>query len=403
MVCREGEHARLAVVGIDYKTSTLQDREPLQLALEELPQVDELLFSHPGVMEAVAVCTCNRIEFYLVLREKTAAFEVVAAMYREYRQLDLAPLREKFYERTEEHAARHISRLAAGLNSMVLGETQIFGQVKKAYSTACSVKAAGKILHRLFHQAFRTGKQVRDETTIGRGSASVGGVAARIVRKRLAEQFNPVILFIGVNEMIALAAEHLSKADYSHYIFANRTVDRARRMVERFGGRACALEELAAQVEAADVVISCTGSAEPVLTRSLVKQARDQAGNEEILIMDLGVPRDIEESAADLPGVTVLDLDTIHRELAANLEQRALAIKPAEEIVEARVEQFMYWYEAVRREPIYNGLGRQFEEIRAEELTAALTACPAECHAAMEKFSIHLVRRLLQQACRHAE
>ncbi|MFC1475952.1 glutamyl-tRNA reductase [Candidatus Zixiibacteriota bacterium] len=395
--------ARLAVVGINYKTSTLQEREPLQLAIEELPRIDDLLASHAGVMEAAAVCTCNRIEFYLVLREQAAAFDVVAAMYREYRDLDIVPLRGKFYERTEDHAVRHVSRLAAGLNSMVLGETQIFGQIKKAYSTACSIKAAGKILHRLFHLAFRIGKRVREETTIGRGAVSVGGVAARLVGERLADRTDPVILFIGVNEMISLAAEHLCKAGYQRCIFANRTVENARRLADHFGGSVCSLDDLAGQIGEADVVITCTGSSAPVITKPLAEDALGRSAKKDILIMDLGVPRDVENAAGALPGITLFDLDDIHRELNAGLEERASAIKPAEEIVEAKVEQFMYWYEAVRREPIYNGLGQQFENIRAEELRAILNDCPTECRATVEKFSVRLIRRLLQQTCRQSE
>jgi glutamyl-tRNA reductase len=151
----------LAVVGISHQTSTIEEREPLQLGRDELPQVDSSLVSLPGVHEATAICTCNRIEFYLVLRDAGAAGDVVAQMYRERRNLDLSSLRDTLYERVDGDAVRHLLRVAAGVDSMVLGETQIFGQIKQAYTQACSVKSAGKILHRLFHQAFRTGKRVR--------------------------------------------------------------------------------------------------------------------------------------------------------------------------------------------------------------------------------------------------
>ncbi len=403
--CKLGEihHARLAIVGINYKTSTLREREPLQLAIEELPQVDDLLVSTAGVMEATAICTCNRIEFYLVLREQAVAFDVVAAMYRAYRDIDITPLREKFYERTEDHAVRHISRLAAGLNSMVLGETQIFGQIKKAYSTACSVKSVGKILHRLFHQAFRIGKKVREETTIGRGAVSVGSVAARLVRERLADNADPAVLFIGVNEMISLAAEHFRKAGYARFSFANRTIENARGLAGNFGGDAHSLDELSRRIGAADVVVTCTGSSTPLVTRKLVEETLDKSAGKNTLIIDLGVPRDVENAVGGLPGIVLLDLDDIQRELNAGLEERAAAMKPAEEIVEAKVEQFIYWYKAVRREPIYNGLGKQFEDIRAEELAAVLDGCPSECREKIDRFSVRLVRRLLQSACRRSE
>lgn len=401
---RSGDHhARLAVVGINYKTSSLREREPLQLAIEELPRVNDLLVSTTGVMEAAAICTCNRIEFYLVLRERVAAFDVVAGMYRAYRNIDIEPQREKFYERTEAHAARHLALLAAGLNSMVLGETQIFGQIKKAYSTACSIKSAGKILHRLFHQAFRTGKRVREETTIGRGAVSVGGVAARLVKERLPDDTDPAILFLGVNEMISLAAEHFRKAGYRRFTFANRTVENARGLADNFGGDAHGLDDLPRHMSAADVVVTCTGSSTPIITRVPAEEALGKATGKGILIIDLGVPRDVENAISDLPGITLLDLDDIQRELDSGLEERASAIRPAEEIVEEKVEQFMYWYGAVRREPIYNGLGKQFEDIRADELASAINDCPPECRGTIDKFSVRLVRRLLQSACRWSE
>ncbi len=398
-----GVQARLAVVGIDYKTSSLREREPLQLAMEDLPRVNDLLVSTPGVMEVAAICTCNRIEFYLVLREKAAAWNVVAAMYEKYRAIDPTPLREKFYERTEAHAVRHILRLAAGLNSMVLGETQIFGQIKQAYSIACSIKSAGKILHRLFHQAFRTGKRVREETAIGRGAVSVGGVAARLVRERLGESANPRIVFIGVNDMITLAADHFRKAGYSRFSFVNRTREHAEKLAETFGGTAYALSEMRTLIGAADVVVACTGSATPLVTQDLVRQAIGGASAQNILILDLGVPRDVEPAVGTLPGAVLLDLDSIQRELHSGLEERASAIGPAEDIVETKLEQFVYWYEAVRLEPIYNGMGEQFETIRAEELSSVTDDCPAGYREKIEQFSVRLARRLLQSACRRLE
>ncbi len=401
---RETAHARLALVGIDYRTSTLEEREPLQLSREELPRVDDLLVSTAGVMEAVSVCTCNRIEFYLVLREAASAFDVVARMYRAHRGLDIFNLREKFYDRTEAHAARHLLRVAAGLNSMVLGETQIFGQIKQGYSLACSVKAAGKILHRLFHQAFRTGKHVREETAIGRGSVSVGGVAARMLKERLPEKADPAILFVGVNEMVSLAAEYFRKANYRRFVFASRTKDHAEQLANKYGGKGYSLDNLGRLIGSADILVACTGGSTPVISRALTAEALASAPHgKKLLIMDLGVPRDVEREVGDLRGVTLMDLDDIYQESSTSLAERTTAIGPAEEIVELKLSEFMYWYEAVRLEPIYNGLGDAFEKIRAEELAASGDAYSPECRDAIDRFSIRLIRRLLQAACRRSE
>jgi len=392
------------LIGINYKSSTLEEREPLQLNLDDLPRMGNVLVTTANVVEAVAIATCNRIEFYLVLRDTATAFDVVAGAYQTLRGIDITPLREKFYERTDGHAVRHLLRVAAGLNSMVLGETQIFGQIKQGYSQACSVKAAGKILHRLFHQAFRTGKKVREETSIGRGAVSVGGVAVRMLRERLSGNADPSILFVGVNEMISIAAEHFSKGGYSTFAFANRTLQHARQLTEVYGGTSHNLDQLPALISAADVLIACTGAATPVITREIIEQALVQRQNHNgLLIMDLGVPRDVEPRVGELPGIELLDLDDMHSQTVENLEERATAIGPAEVIVETRLAQFVYWYEAVRLEPMYEGLGEAFEHIRTEELAGLLDELPSEHRDTIDQFTIRLARRLLQAACRRSE
>jgi len=401
---RDACHVRLVLIGINYKTSTLEEREPLQLSREDLPRMGNALVSTANVLEAVSIATCNRIEFYLVLRDTVTAFDVVAGAYQSLLGTDITPLREKFYERTDGHAVRHLLRVAAGLNSMVLGETQIFGQIKQGYSVACSVKAGGKILHRLFHQAFRTGKKVREETSIGRGAVSVGGVAVRMLRERLAGNAHPSILFVGVNEMISIAAEHFSKGGYKTFAFANRTLQHARQLAEVYGGESHNLDHLPVLIAAADVLIACTGAATPVITREIIERAQAERQNHDgLLIMDLGVPRDVEPGVGELSGVELLDLDDMHSQTAENLEERATAIGPAEVIVETRLAQFIYWYEAVRLEPMYEGLGGAFEQIRTEELAALMDELPSEHRDTIDQFTIRLARRLLQAACRRSE
>ena len=393
----------LTLVGINHQTSTLKEREPLQLGRDELPLVDNLLMAPKDMREAAAVCTCNRIEFYLVLRDTADPFAVVAGAYRKHRNLDLAPLREKFYLRTEANAVHHLLLVAAGLSSMVLGETQIFGQIKQGYSQACSVKSAGKILHRLFHQAFRTGKKVREETAIGRGAVSVGGIAARMVNERMSKDANPLIVFVGVNDMISLAAEHLHSNGYRNFAFANRTLEHAAPLARVYRAACQPLTALDILLESAAVVITCTGAETPIITRPLVQTARAASTKPTLLLMDLGVPRDVETEAGELAGVTVVDLDVMNRELTSRLEERASAINPAQDIVEQKLSEFMYWYEPVRQEPMYNGLAETFEQARCAELAAGGEHVSSEFRETLDQFSLRLVRRLLQAVSRRSE
>jgi glutamyl-tRNA reductase len=203
---------------------------------------------------------------------------------------------------------------------------------------------------------------------------------------------------VGVNEMVSIAAEHLHKAGYRRFVFANRTPEHAAQLAKAYGVEAHALADLGRLLDAADVTLACTGAATPLITCALLNGER--AGGTPRLLIDLGVPRDIEPEAGALPGVTLLDLDDLKSKLSVNLDRRMNAIASAEEIIERKLAEFSYWYEAVRLEPIYNGLADAFESIRREELTTVDGDCPPEWRKALDRFSVRLARRLLQAASR---
>jgi glutamyl-tRNA reductase len=212
--------------GVSHKTSSLEERESLQLSGEEMAKANAIFGSLSRVMESVIVATCNRIEFYFVTARGEDPFDVVAEFYREFKGEDISRYQELFLTRKGTHAVDHLFQVAAGIDSMVLGENQILGQVKDAYSSACAVKSVGKVLHRLFHQAFRVGKQVRSDTEMGKGACSVSSAAVEMLRSKTKDIDRPSILFIGINQMIGLAAGKLMSAHHSRLYFANRTVEK---------------------------------------------------------------------------------------------------------------------------------------------------------------------------------
>ena len=187
---------RLVVCGVTHQTSTLEEREPLQVGTDELARANTVFARLPQVTESAIVSTCNRIEFYFVTARDQEPLDIVAAFYKELKGLDLEPYRRLFEARKSTHAAEHLFRVATGIDSMVVGETQIFGQIKDSYASACAVKSAGKVIHRLFHQAFRVGKQVRTDTEMGKGACSVSTATVELLKSKLSIHDRPVILFV---------------------------------------------------------------------------------------------------------------------------------------------------------------------------------------------------------------
>jgi glutamyl-tRNA reductase len=388
--------------GVSHKTSSLEEREPLQLSGEEIAKANALFGSLSRVMESVIVATCNRIEFYFVTARVEDPFDIVAEFYREFKGEDISPHQELFQTRKGIHAADHLFQVAAGIDSMVLGENQILGQVKDAYSSACAVKSVGKVLHRLFHQAFRVGKQVRSDTEMGKGACSVSSAAVEMLRSKTKGVDRPSILFIGINQMIALAAGKLMNTHHSRFYFANRTVEKAIQFAEKFDGEGCGLERLSEILPTADIVISCTSSSEPVISRDLVEMSMEKRISGKQIVVDLAIPRDVDFPKGADPSMEICDLEDIKQFLRGQQELREKAIPRAQEIVEQRIAEFNYWFDHVKLEPIYNGTSTTYEEIRREELEPILDKLSPRLQEELRQATRRLVERIVQATTRNA-
>jgi len=386
----------LIVCGINHKTSGIDDRAPLQLGHDELPEANNVFANLTGVLESAVVSTCNRVEFYFVGLRDHEAFEIVKAFYNGFRGLDVSGLKDKFYCRKNRHVADHLFRVAAGIDSMVLGEDQIFSQIKEAYSSACSVKSAGKVIHRVFHQAFRVGKQVRSDTSMGKGACSVSSAAMELLKTNLREIEKPRILFVGINQMIALAAANLSRQDNFKFQFANRTPQKAEEFASKFHARGYSLSELPDLLPDSDAVISCTGSQRPVISREMIGDAFGGNNHHPMIFVDMAVPRDIELEAGEVPGITVYNLDDIKDFVERQEQERKQAIPQAEEIIERRLGEFVYWFNHVCHEPIYNGLKDAFENIRRQELEPIIDKLNPQARREINQATKTMVNRLLQ-------
>jgi len=387
---------QLVACGINYKSSTLTQREPLQIGHDDMAEANSVFSNLPEVKESAIVSTCNRVEFYFVTDREQEPIDIVEKYYKRFRNINITEIKEHFYIKRNRHAAAHLFRVAAGIDSMVLGENQILGQVKDAYSSSCAVKASGKVIHRLFHQAFRVGKMVRTNTEMGKGACSVSSATAELLKKKINGISNPNVLFIGINQMIDLAASNLYRMDINKFRFANRTPEKAISVAAKYKADGFSLDNLPHLIHEADVVISCTGSDRPVITKSMLDGILLSEPEKKLIIIDMAVPRDVDVEKDFNENIEILDLEDVQQFVKDQQTQRELAIPEAEKIIERKLDEFIYWYNHVRYEPIYNGLDGLFESIRQQEMAPVLDELDTETRTRIDSATKDLINKLLQ-------
>jgi glutamyl-tRNA reductase len=343
----------LLAVGVSHKTAALALRERVQLNERRAAALLASLTSHAGIEEAASLSTCNRTELYLAAtdaggaeRALTAEFARTGGMLREELGGAIRTLRGI-------EAARHLFRVSAGLDSMIVGEAEIQGQVRRSYELALSLGTSGPVINRLFQDALRAGKRVRTETSVSRHQASVASVAVELARRELRHLDGRRALVIGAGKHGALTARALTDEGVQAVYVANRTRDRAEDLARRFGGRAVGFDDLAGELRQCDLVLTCTSCPHRVLSRrELAAAARGRS----LVVIDTAVPRDVEPSAGQLRGVTLYDLDAIQREIARNLSAREEEARTATPIIEEEVASFERWLAALEVVPTISAL-----------------------------------------------
>lgn len=389
---------QLVGCGVTHKTSSVAQREPFQIGSNEQARANAVFGALPPVREAVVLATCNRVEFYFVTDASSEPMDVVTSFYHSFRGESLNVDHSLFRVWGGEHAADHLFSVAAGIDSMVVGETQILGQVKDAYSAACAVKSTGKIIHRLFHQAFRVGKQVRTDTEMGRGTCSVASAAIDFLRERIGENNRPRVVLVGVNRMVKLAADYLKRTGVESMHFVNRTPEKAEQLAASFGATGGALADLPNQLATCDVMISCTSAPTAIVTNEMLAH-RDGA---RLIVLDLAIPRDVDCSGGD--GIEVYDLEAIKAFVSAQQQRRLDAVPEAEQIVQRRLEEFEFWWRHVSNEPMYSGDSKTYEAIRSEEIQVLLDRLPPELQNELNQVTRRIVDRVVNVAARgHAD
>ncbi len=331
----------LIAIGLNHQTAPVDLRERVAFADHALPPALAALRRLPGVREVVLLSTCNRTELYAATEDDGRALDAWLAHHPADDAGTSRDLGAYLYRHEDANAVRHLFRVATGLDSLVLGEPQILGQVKQAWAVARSAGTLGGQLDRLFQQAFAAAKRARTDTRIGANPVSVASTAVRLALGTFARPEDAAVLLVGAGETIELVARHLAQDRVKRLLVANRTLAHAQDLASRHGGVALPLEELPNHLAEADIVFSATAAREPVILRAQVEAALARRRHRPMLLMDLAVPRDIEPSVAELPDAFLYGIDDLERAVEDNRRSRREAADAAEAIVELQVSRFV--------------------------------------------------------------
>jgi len=386
--------SELFVVGISWRTAPVAVREKLAFRDEELTPTLRAMTSELPVAEALLVSTCNRVEVYGVAKAGADATGPVRTFLATQRGLAPADVASVLYDHRAGAAVRHVFSVASALDSLVLGEAQILGQLKAAYGVASGAGTSGPLLGRCLERAFGVAKRVRTETAIARGAANVSTVAVDLAKRVFGKLEGKSVLVVGAGKMSTLAARHLYASGAERIVVTNRSPEKAEALADEIDGIAKPWADLEGLLVDADVVISSTGAREPILTRALFKRVTKARRWRQLVVIDIAVPRDAEPSIGDFDGVYVFDIDDLEKVVAANLAERARAAEHAGRIVEHEAGQFEHWMRTQGVVPTIRALREHFARVAEGELQKALEQLARKEHTQAQQREV--VQRLIK-------
>jgi len=360
----------LIAFGINHKTAPVDIREKVAFAPEKMEQALHQCINNGSVSEAAIVSTCNRTELYTNINEEND-FASLLDWFCQYHALEEESVKPYIYLHSNNDAVQHILRVASGLDSLVLGEPQILGQIKDAYSTANQAGTIGRQLNRLFQHTFSVAKQVRTDTAIGANPVSVAFAAVSLSKRIFADLSKHTALLIGAGETTELVAQHLANQGVSKIIVANRTVERAQTLANKFDAEAIALSDMPERLVEADIIIASTASQLPILGKGAVERALKQRKHRPMFMVDIAVPRDIEPEVSELDDVYLYTVDDLQEVIEEGRQSREEAAVQAEEIVVHQVEHFMGWLRSLEGIDTIRSFREQAEQKRDEQLATA--------------------------------
>jgi glutamyl-tRNA reductase len=388
----------IGLIGLNHKTASVAVRECLAFSAEDGPQALEALKGLPAIAEALLLSTCNRVEVLFTTTDPDRAVSQVVGFIARFKNQDPAVFGPALYRIFGDEAVRHVFRVGASLDSMMVGEPQILGQIKEAFRQATGHKTSGVIINRLMHRSFFVAKRVRSETGIGDHAVSISFAAIELGRKIFGSLEGKNVLLIGAGEMAELAVEHLIRLRAGQIHVANRTFERGLALARRFNGQALRFDELADSLNTVDIIISSTGSPDFVLRREQVKDVLKRRKNRPLFFIDIAVPRDIDPAINQLDNAYVYDIDDLKGVIEDNIADRRKEAAKAERIVDEAVVHFRHWCQSLDVVPTIVALQKKLTDMAEAEIKKTLSGLnhlPAEDAEALHRMGRALVKKIL--------
>jgi len=388
----------IIVVGLNHKTAPVEIREKISFQSQIMEDAHRKLLETSGVTEGMILSTCNRVEVYSCVDDIERGIREVKGFLSAFHNIPLERFEEHLFVCSAEEALRHLFRVASSLDSMVVGEPQILGQLKDAYHTSCKYRAAGIILNKLLHRAFSVAKRVRTETRIASSAVSISYAAVELAKKIFGSLEGKVVMLVGAGEMCELAAKHFINSGIKDIYVTNRTFERAEKLAEEFKGTPVNFNEFHHFLPKIDIVLSSTGAPHYIMKPEDVTEALRARKQKPMFFIDIAVPRDIDPKVNDIDNVYLYDIDDMQGVIEANVKGRTKEAEKAEEIVAEELTGFIHWLKTLDLTPTIVGMRERAEEIRKQELDKALTylneISPAHVKV-LESMTSSIVNKLL--------
>ncbi|GJL78183.1 MAG: glutamyl-tRNA reductase [Nitrospinaceae bacterium] len=362
----------LVLVGVNHKTTPVEIRERLAFSRGEIEASLERLVGNPEIVENIILSTCNRVEIYARVKDTTKGVGLLKEFICDYHKISPNELDKYFYSYQDERAVEHLFRVSSSLDSMVLGEAQILGQVKDAYNTARALRSTGMVLNQLFEKAFNVAKKVREETGIAERGVSISTAAVELARKIFEDLENHSVMLVGTGEMAELAAKHLISYGVKTVYVCSRTYERAASLAKTLNGCALDFDMFKEEMHKADIVITSTASPKFIIKKDMVDRAIHQRKNKPIFFIDIAVPRDIEPEVNDLENVYLYDIDDLQGVVSANIKEREKEAETAMQLIQNEVTKFNNWVVSLDAVPTIVEIRNRAESIRSREIEKAL-------------------------------
>ena len=389
---------QLLLVGVSHRTASIELRERLDFSARGVDRALAALSASSAPHEAAIVSTCNRVELYVGCDDSESARSAIQTFLSDFHGIPGDQLAPHLYSKTGQEAVRHLYRVAAGLDSLVMGEPQILGQVKEAFGVASQMGCTGPLLNKLFHSAFAAGKRVRSETALAEGAVSVSYAAVELARKIFGNLKGRTVVVIGAGEMGKLTAIHMQSQGIGRLIITSRTAAHAAALAQSIGGSAMPWEGLNTTLVEADILITATGASAPIISRALIAQTMKARRQRPLFIIDIAVPRDVDADAGDLEQVFLYNIDDLQAVVQENISKRSTEASDAEKIVEQEVGKFVMWLSSRGAVPTIVALRQRFESVRQSELRRLepkLAALPPEARARIDEITRLIMEKLL--------